>query len=323
MKFKYVIVSPRQEWGGAIVLHVLCKHLNEMGYDARIFYTNKCAYVYKRGHHVRFWIKWIIFSLYDFFNEYNGKRLQKKGNLDSRYDKYVNPPIKNCKRKIFPFIGKNTIVVYPESIYGNFLHSKHVVRWLLYHNIYESLGGSPYDKSDLFFAYRDIFNDFSFNPSNRKLYVAYYDLETYKQYNFGERQGNCYVIRKGRKREDLPQTFDGPIVDELTETEKVKVFNKSKYCISYDTQTAYSMIAALCGCISVVMPEEGKGREDYRQNETSYGEAFGFSEEEIQYSISTRGKLREMYEQKNKDNIIEVENFVNECEKHFGKEKMR
>ena len=38
-KYKFIIVSPRQHSGGAIVLHLLCKLLQNRGYDAKIFYT--------------------------------------------------------------------------------------------------------------------------------------------------------------------------------------------------------------------------------------------------------------------------------------------
>ena len=36
-KLKYVIVSPKQDNGGAVVLHTLCKYLSEEGYNAKFF----------------------------------------------------------------------------------------------------------------------------------------------------------------------------------------------------------------------------------------------------------------------------------------------
>lgn len=38
-----------------------------------------------------------------------------------------------------------------------------------------------YDKNDLFFTYRDVFNDHMLNPLCRTLYVTYFNLDLYKQ----------------------------------------------------------------------------------------------------------------------------------------------
>ena len=70
----FVIVSPRQKWGGAIVLHSLCKNLNEMGYDASIFYTE----IYGIGNKpliskIKYIIKWLQYSIHDYFDERNEK----------------------------------------------------------------------------------------------------------------------------------------------------------------------------------------------------------------------------------------------------------
>ena len=54
-KMKFVIVSPRQTGGGAIVLHKLCKLLADRGYDAKIFHI-----VFLVSLHV-FRIRWSFF----------------------------------------------------------------------------------------------------------------------------------------------------------------------------------------------------------------------------------------------------------------------
>lgn len=313
--YKYVIISPRQAWGGAVVLHALCKYLCDLGYDASILYVSDMNY--KNGHRLKFWLKHFIFTISDIYKANNVRLYGEENYINNRkYKGYVNEAVKGCKRRIYPFVKENEIVIYPERVYGNFTRAKKVVRWFLYHNRYDS---GAYGNEDLFVTYRDVFNDSVLNPDNKQLYIAYYNLDTYRRYNFGERHGSCYVLRKGKDREDLPQYFDGPIIDELPEDEKVRIFNESEFCVSYDTQTAYSSLAALCGCVSIVVPEKGKSRDDYRKNEISYGEAFGFSDEEINYAVNTRDKLNEIYQLRNLANKHEVENFVKECRKHFGK----
>ncbi len=218
-------------------------------------------------------------------------------------------------------------MLYPEIISGNFLNSKKVARLLLFHNkLYSQNGDNTigYDKNDLFFCYRDVFNDEKLNPEGRKLPITYFDFDTYKRYNYKQRSGKCYIVRKGNIRNDLPSEFDGVVIDDLPEKEKVKYFNSCEYCISYDTQTAYSQIAAICGCTSVVVPEKGKTRSDYRKNtgsvfDTGYGEAFGFSDDEIEYAKSTCDKLIEAMKKTEQDSIESTKSFVEECEKYFDR----
>lgn len=303
MKDKFVIVSPRQKKGGPIALHALFYYLDAMGYDAKIFYTE----VYKIGDvfffsRANYILNWVVYSIKDFIKE--------------RIEHY-HRPIKKVRRKYFPFVGKNTIVVYPEIVYGNPLKAKKVVRWLMYnkrYDDYEMKCGSE----DLFFCYRKQFNDIKLNPKENTLRVAYFDLDFYKRTNFGERAGKCYILRKGADRKDLPESFDGIVIDDLSEEEKVRAFNRCETCISYDTQTAYAGIAAMCGCLSVVIPEEGKKRGDYLSSgDTAYGVAYGFSKEELEYARKTSDLVRERYIQLNNEAELQTKKFIEICRLYF------
>ena len=311
---RFVIVSTRQKYGGAIVLHALCTYLRELGMKASIYYIGESDY--REGRKVKFWIKQIIFQLCDIYKQIIVKILGEDKLLENKkYSGYTNVTIKKCKKKYIPFVGKNTIVVYPDVVYGNFLHAKNVVRWLLYYNRYDE---KAYGKNDIFFAYRDIFNDDKFNPQNRILNIAWFDLNVYKQTNFGKRSGICYVVRKGASRTDLPKKFDGVIIDSLSEKRKVEILNRCEYCISYDTQTSYSTIAAICGCKSVVIPEYGKSYSDYRDNdEERYGVAFGMSDEQLAWADSTQKKARELYVKLNENGKAETKKFVEICKNYF------
>ncbi len=309
-KFKFVIVSPRNNGGGAIVLHALCKYLGELGYDAKMFYA---GYFGRHGSFF-FWYKWIMFTLKDLWMLYTAPYFARY--FRKQYFDYIDIPIANLKRQFWPSVDDDTVVVYPEVAKGNFLKGKHVVRWLLYYNKFQ-------DKDidiakDMFVCFRHEFNDLRLNPKGITLYCTYYNLELYKQTNFGKRIGKCYIIRKGRDRDDLPDKFDGPIIDDMFETDKVKVMNECEYCISYDTQTAYNRVAALCGCISVVMPEPDKGIETYRnQYDKRYGVAIGFAEEQIRYARETVGLLLEEHMNINRLSKDSVEGFVRICHDKF------
>ena len=317
-KFKYVIVTPRMNNGGCLALHTLCRYLHDLGEDAKVFYLGDP--IYDGRNHITFWLHWVIFqirvSIKECIVKLTGDRIKRC---------FIQKPNGKYRRKYFPKVDDNTIVIYHEKVYGNPLRAKNVVRWLLLYNYnYKYNNGEYYgfSKNDLFFAYREVFNDYTLNPEKRLLSVSYFDLDLYKRTNYGDRSGKCYILRKGAWRSDVPKNIDGIVIDDLPEKEKVEVFNKCEYCISYDTQTSYSQIAAMCGCISIVVPEEGKCKEDYRSNyDNDYGEAFGFSKEEINYAKKTAPYIIESYKSINEKSIENVRNFIYYVNKYFHKDK--
>lgn len=287
-------------------MHALCKYLNELGYDAKMFYVNYS----NRAGSFFFWYKWFLFTVKDLWKMFSAPWLAKV--FKRSYFNYVNIPITGLPRTFFPKIDEDTVVVYPEVMRGRFWEKGHTVWWMLYYPHWEE---NQIDKGkDLVICYRHEFNDLSLNPEEVTLCCPYYNLDLYKQSNFGERHGKCYVVRKGRNRPDLPKTFDGPVIDDFFEPEKVRVMNECEYCISYDTQTAYNNVAALCGCISVLVPEVGKGISAYRNAyDTRYGVAIGFDEKQIQYAKDTVPLLKEEMCQLNAVSKKSVADFAVLC----------
>lgn len=327
---KFIIVSPRQTNGGSIVLHYLCKLLEEKNYNAKVFYLepmakpanqreNEFDLFYKSEKTFTFISKYFFNLAKDMIKVFSGKLLKLFGFHEAKkLTPYIYEPVKKVKRKYLPWIDSDTIVVYPDICYGNILNADKVVRWLLYHNRFKN-DKNAYSENDLFFCYREFFNDINLNPEKRILKLNHFDSDLYRQYNFEERHGNCYVIRKGKNRKDLPESFDGPILDNMSEHEIVAHFNKCKYCYFYDTQTFYTRIAIVCGCIPIIVCEEGKSKEDYLgPNEYGYGAAYNYSEEEINFAVNTRNKIFEQIESYNTGNRKNLDNFIKTCEEYFN-----
>lgn len=312
---KFVIVSPRQYAGGSLVLHRLCKQLEESGADASIFYKySRLKYINSRFGFFISWIKSIFFdritSLYIFL-------FPEKEKSQFYYMAYRNPPIKNTSTHYLPFVDDDTIVVYPEIVRGNPLHAKKVVRWLLYYNRFPD-DNTWYGSGDLFFSYREQFNDIRLNPTGRILKIFHFDKELYKRTNYGKRSGVCYFIRKGETRSDLPMHFDGPILDHLKEPEKVRILNECERCYIYDTQTFYATIAALCGCLSIVVTEPGKSRKDYiKHDDYVPGVAYGEIEEEIRFAVLTQGEVEVEIQKMLNENEKNVQEFIATCKALF------
>lgn len=312
---KIIIINTYVNYGGPIVLAELCRNLRNLGYDARLLMV---PYFARRKVNNSRYKKYIV--VYQLIALYNYILFKITGK--ERKNRYGIPfffsIVRGCKLQYHPFLNKKSIIIYPEIVFGNPLDADNVVRWLLNKTEYKDIPGA-YSKNDLFIAYRDVFNDEDLNPNNYILNQPYFNLNLYNRYNYRERKGKCYIIRKGAKRTDLPSSFDGPIIDKLPEKEKVRLFNECKYCYSYDTQTAYSTIAAICGCISIVVPEPGKFRKDYRGESGSpgYGIAYGDNKEEIEWALSTVDKLAESLDF-TESNINNAMYLVEILRKHFN-----
>lgn len=313
---RIVIVSTFDYLGGPIVLQELCASLRRIGVDARVLYVPYFVNIHKNVSKIRYFVEVLLYQL---LSCWYSLCVQYISFIDFskhyEYAKFMYLPVQGIKRQYCPFIAEDNVVVYPEYCYGNPLGAKNVVRWLLYHNRYKN-DANAYSSTDCFICYRRFFNDYELNPDERTVHIGFFDNQLYRQYNYGNREGKCYILRKGKRRNDVPTSFDGPVFDDnMSQKELVAVFNKYKYCYSYDTQTFYSSIAAVCGCISIVVLEEGKTAEDYLgDNEREhFGIAYGDSPEQIQYAIDTRPQLLESldYSKRNEENAKTFIDYVN------------
>lgn len=227
------------------------------------------------------------------------------------YEKF-NTPL----AKIYD-LDDNPIVVYPEVVSGNPLKAKNVVRWLLYKPGFFT-GEVNYGKDELFFYLQKEYIPPEFNiPEENRLLVGLSFLDVYKQTNFGARKGACYILRKGKNRKIVHNVKNSILIDGMSHQEIVKIFNNVKCCISYDLYTAYSAYAAICGCKSIVIPEEGLTRDKWVTNEDcGYGIAYGFRD--IDYAKKTREKL--LLEIKLHEKVTEesVKKFAQKCKSFFN-----
>lgn len=304
-------------YGGNIALSSLCATLRQCGIDARILLVP--SFGVKNEDSKDYFIRVIkneiiCFSQLIFYKITS--TITKK--VDSSHA-FSNRPVTGERFRFSPFICDDTIVVYPDITYGNPLNAKHVVRWLLYYYSFTN-DCLAYSKNDLFVAYRSQFNDEELNPDCNLVNVANFDNRLYRQYNFNSRRGKCYVIRKGRSRSDLPVDFDGPVIDQgMSDEEIVKIFNECQYSYSYDTQTFYNAISAVCGCIPIIVMEPGKTEDDYLSptERTHYGQAYGDTPEQIDYAVRTRDLLLKNLPSMEK-NISNVQPFLRLLNKRFG-----
>lgn len=309
---KFIISSGRQFWGGTIVAHYLCKLIEKQGYEASIFLN-----LPSHDNRLLFFLSYIKIMGKDLLGNIYTHLFSNREYSMRHYTGYIHFPVKGCKRTYWPVVDDDTVVVYTETTKGNPLRAKNVVRWFLFYNRFPG-DDTWYSKDDLFFTYREQFNDYKLNPNCNTLRIFHFDNDLYKRTNFGPRHGNCYIVRKGSGRKDLPSHFDGPVIDNLREPDKVKVLNQCERCYLYDTQTFYASIAALCGCIPIVVPEPGKTKEDYvKPDDEVRGVAYGDSPDEIDFALRTRNEVQKRIDKMLAENGPMVDSFIEKCKDYF------
>jgi hypothetical protein len=147
------------------------------------------------------------------------------------------------------------------------------------------------------------------------------------------RNGSCYTIRKAncysKKIELIHPKASFKIMRNHNQEECIKFFYKYKYFFSYDPYTFLTIIAALCGCISIVNKIEGLNKQQWIETTAAseyvkskgldnlYGIAYG--QEDIEYAEDTIHLVKEQWDDIlnfNKEKTIlpfinDIQNFEN------------
>ncbi len=297
--------------GGAIALHALCHHLNKNGYSAFIYFRPNFVLTL-----TELWsalLPFLNFSGRHFLHiDYFYLRVKHAfANLFYSTLKTFDAPV--LKGEITP----DDIVVYPEIVDGNPLKAKNVVRWFLHKPGFHT-GRINYGQGELYFYYQEYFNNESLNPNrNNLLRLVHVRHDIYYNRNLQNRTGSCYTIRKG-KGKPLQHDLKGSIlIDNFTLKQIGDVFNKCEYFYSYDTKTSYSRYAVLCGCKSIVIPDDGVSAEQWQPEEfMRYGIAYGV--DDLEYTEKTKHLVLGVMKRMEEDNDEMVINFVAKCNRFFG-----
>lgn len=299
---KFVIYAPSfdERSGGSIALHLLCDLLNKHGSEAYIskvlhikiaknksFYFNltryKCLWLYEK------WLKLKMFF----------------------YEIFIYKTYRGFNTPSFPFdrVDDDFIAVYPEVVSGNPLNATHVIRWFLNKPGFFT-NQINYGQNELYFYYAKHFNCFKLNPNlDRKLTLLWVNNTVFKQTNFGERSGTCYMLRKGGDRPIIHGLSDSICLDGRSNKDIAAIMNQCKQFICYDLYTMYSRYAVMCGCESIVVPDPDLSEDDWREESLRYGIAYGFENLE-----KARKSIPKMFEslKKQEDNMLhDIKNFIN------------
>lgn len=220
----------------------------------------------------------------------------------------------------FSKLDKNKLVViYPEIISGNPFQAKNVVRWILYdtNNRIEN----SWQLTDEYFYFNNLFKTNRIENNKKILNCFYFQLDKLYDMNL-TRDGYCHIDK--HPRGVLPEN----LVKEYNSEEISKGFNQhgydwlrrklneKKYFITNDPVTYYSTMAALCGCVSVII--DRKMTKEERENSIvhKYGVAFGF--DEIEQAKNDLPLLRPYLQDYDLKSNLSVDNFINFWKNKLG-----
>jgi hypothetical protein len=145
------------------------------------------------------------------------------------------------------------------------------------------------------------------------------DFDIFKNYNL-PRSGRCYLIKGEEYISGQPlyhNNSDTNLDNYWSYGENkmkylAEMFNKHEIFFTYNTQTFIANLAALCGCISVVLPHPKTSREKiHKFPQNKYGVAYGF--EDIQHSIDTLPLVKENLESLLQDHKKHLKQFTSDC----------
>lgn len=270
--FNNILIYPHEAYqeddGGLNVMYNFAKILDEMGKTARIYPT----YGYIQN---------------------------------TVYNKYF----------VDDFEIKNSLVIYCEGTHGNPLNAPHVVRWML-----SKLGtnvplerGKSFGKKELVYYFN---SELKFQKKPERIGRIYKNLgllciNSMIKNNYNVRNGEwCYTMRKHEIHKtpiiNIHPENSLEILQYTSQSSVVEIFNKYTYFISYDPLTFLSVIAALCGCISIVYPIDGISKKEwvkmtavneyleYNNLDYFYGVAYGM--EDIGWAITTLHLMKEQWD---------------------------
>lgn len=297
--------SDTEHSGGVIALHRLCDIINSIGGRAFLVpYFD--TYTIDKLH-------WKIA-----FKVFKEKLRDLRGRKYKTHPYFKSPVISTIPRDGF---GDDHIIVYPEITFGNPLGAKNVVRWLL-HNPGVHSHKIFYGSGEIYFKFHSGLKDFSCPGSimsKNLLRVIYFPLDVYNKEGVSlSRNGTAYCIRKGKHKKIVHDLNESILIDGKSHVEIASIFKRVKTFISYDAYTAYSRFAALCGCDSVIIPDDGICEEEWHPDPCSrYGLAYGF--ENLEKARQTASLLQEVVEREQTESIAHVEHFISEANEFFSR----
>jgi len=185
------------------------------------------------------------------------------------------------------------IAIYPEVTCGNPFNASKVMRWILYHVRRYGAHGE-FGANDLIYKYAPHFTLRHEQPVAGELRSVELNLDIFKNHGL-ERKGTCYLIKKENHKEQTHPEGSIMLDDYPSKGGNeylAKIFNECEVFYAYDTATWLSVMASLCGCLSLVMPNEAVTAEQWHNGFPYFKYGIAYGKPDIEYALLTRHLLK-------------------------------
>jgi hypothetical protein len=231
------------------------------------------------------------------------------------------------------FDKRNTIVIFiagdgehtwEHNVPGFLKDAPNIVRWLVNNQT------RIYPSKDKFYTYHKYWDILKEQRIDGELSVIEIDHELFKNKGL-QRKGTCYLMKGNLDINKEPERiFHKPedlcidsILYNIPDPEKMKfyseLFNQMEYFISYTPFTFTSVLAAMCGCKSIVIPKDEYDGEKFDKEKwlneiwcAKYGIAVGL--DDLPRAISTMEQVMpniKHYEEVTQP--TQIKKFIEDC----------
>ena len=192
------------------------------------------------------------------------------------------------------------MAIYPEVACGNPFGAAKVMRWILY-NVRNYGDFGIFGADDLIYKYAPYFKLRLEQPTHGELRANELNLHIFKN-EHKERKGVCHLVKKGNNKwqahpegsiilDDYPNKGGNEYL--------ARIFNETEIFYSYDSATWLSIMASLCGCLSIVIPEEDTTSDEWHSGFPYFKYGIAYGRDDIEYALLTRHLVR--------DELLEIE----------------
>jgi hypothetical protein len=208
------------------------------------------------------------------------------------------------------------VVIYPEGIQGNPLNAKNVVRWIL--GPFDTQAAETYSKDDLVYWYMDYYYSDYLGQKENQLFISEFHSDIFTNVGY-ERKDSCYTIRKANPTTltHPENSFFIPFEAAGDLTGLANLFNRTEKFYCYDNYTFLFTQAAMCGCISVVVPDGTKTKEEWLNGSRLYKYGIAYGEDDIDRALETLPLMFKEIEQIKLEMNEQVIKFTEHCQNYF------
>jgi hypothetical protein len=232
----------------------------------------------------------------------------------------------------------NVVVIYPEVVPGNPLMARNPVRWIMYYPGAHGSGDFVYAENECKVTYHDIFVEKTDYKGCPLLHIRDSNIKNFYDMNTQDRKMDVVLIKKGQlgsqsiqERSDkyLSPFASGLGISEITLFDEIiassksmqdlnVAFNKVRYFISFDIETYHSVLSAMAGCISVIVPTDSVTKEELFEKlpDWKYGIAYGLGD--LEHASSTKHLLYEYAEKMEQENDESIDRLEKAIHDKFG-----